>query len=106
VPDEGLELLDIVTTTLILLVNCFAVATLATLLAYRRRPRAGWVTTLVHCRRGLILLGVSCIAGVAAMYGASRADSAYAHFIYPALLAFSPVIVSSALAVLLKPRPA
>jgi hypothetical protein len=103
VPDEGSELLDIVTTALILLVNCFAVATLVTLLVHRRRPRAGWVTTLVYCRRGLVLLGVSCIAGVAAMYAASRADSGYAYFIYPVLLVFSPVIVSSALAVLLKP---
>jgi hypothetical protein len=98
-----LELLDIVTIVLILLVNCFAVATLATLLVHRLRPRAGWVTPLVHCRRGLILLGVSCLAGVAAMYAASQADSAYAYFIYPALLAFSPVIVGSALAVVLKP---
>jgi hypothetical protein len=101
--DDGLLLSDIAILVVTLLGNCFAVATLGLLILHRYRQMPRWTTALGYCRLGLVLLGLTCIGAVVAVYGASRADSAYAYFVYPTLLASSFVIASSLLALFLRP---
>jgi hypothetical protein len=101
--DEGLRLSDIAVSVAILLINCFAAATLGLLILHRYRQLPGWAAALGYCRWSLVLLGLICVAAVAAVYAASRTDSAYAYFVYPTLLATSFVIASSVLALFLRP---